>query len=192
MAEDSAGRPSPEWEDQDYVLDAEGRILRVGDAWDRTAQEAGAPELVASEVLGTVLDDHISDLPTRHLWQTLMHGVRSTGRPAEVPVRCDTPTLRRWTRVLVAPLEDGGFTFKTRLVRVERRPPVPLLDASRPLDPEHRIRMCGWCKRVAVPGEGWLEVEQAVDRLELFGAERLPEITHGLCPDCAQRMAAAR
>jgi hypothetical protein len=45
--------------------------------------------------------------------------------------------------------------------------------------------MCGWCKRVAI-GDAWMEVEDAVSELRLFERKVLPDISHGICPDCLE------
>lgn len=44
--------------------------------------------------------------------------------------------------------------------------------------------MCGWCKKVALPDDRWVEVEEAVKVLQLFDAPRLPRISHGICREC--------
>ncbi|HSM05400.1 MAG TPA: hypothetical protein VK858_12345 [Longimicrobiales bacterium] len=43
--------------------------------------------------------------------------------------------------------------------------------------------MCAWCNCVRVESE-WLEVEEAIQLLDLFGARAVPGITHGICPPC--------
>ena len=48
--------------------------------------------------------------------------------------------------------------------------------------------MCGWCKRVAVPPDRWLEVEEAVAALALFDEPRPPQLTHGVCEECSSRL----
>ena len=45
--------------------------------------------------------------------------------------------------------------------------------------------MCGWCKRVAAPPIGWLEVEEAVGALSLFAEPLPPQLTHGICEQCS-------
>ncbi|HSL83509.1 MAG TPA: hypothetical protein VLF66_12100 [Thermoanaerobaculia bacterium] len=176
------------WLDLDYAIDGAGRIVRVGKSWDRVAVENGAPGLVAAHVLDSLLGEHISDAPSRHLWEVLTDRVRETGESRTVPIRCDTPALRRWIRVVLIPAEAGGVIFHTRLERVEPRPHLALLDASGPRDPSRLLRLCSWCKRAAVEGRGWLELEEAAERLGLLEERPVPEITHGLCEDCEARM----
>ena len=47
--------------------------------------------------------------------------------------------------------------------------------------------MCSWCRRVNLGSEG-VEVEEAVERLRLFELESLPQISHGCCEPCSQRI----
>jgi hypothetical protein len=49
------------------------------------------------------------------------------------------------------------------------------------------VRVCGWCKKVDVGGS-WAEVEEAVTRLRLFDRPLLPQLTHGICEGCYDRM----
>jgi hypothetical protein len=62
-----------------------------------------------------------------------------------------------------------------------------ILDPHRPRSAEF-VTMCGWCKRVAVPPRGWLQVEAAVVALALFDEPRPPQLTHGVCDECSQRL----
>ncbi|MFN8587284.1 MAG: hypothetical protein U0704_05735 [Candidatus Eisenbacteria bacterium] len=49
--------------------------------------------------------------------------------------------------------------------------------------------MCGWCKAVDADGQ-WVEPELGVELLNLFERDALPEITHGICAECYERVAA--
>jgi len=40
------------------------------------------------------------------------------------------------------------------------------------------------CKRIALSGNEWVEVEVAVQELELFQKSVMPGFTHGVCQDC--------
>lgn len=72
--------------------------------------------------------------------------------------------------------------FESRLVREERRPNVELLDAGRPAS-EYELAICGWCKRIGIDN-AWLEVEDAMRELELFGWAILPRLSHKVCDGC--------
>ena len=80
----------------------------------------------------------------------------------------------------------GTVRCESRLIREEPRETVPLLDEAVSRN-DACIRMCSWCKNVAVD-EGWVEVEEAVARLRLFETDVLPQITHGVCDACSRRI----
>lgn len=52
---------------------------------------------------------------------------------------------------------------------------------------EEFVIICSWCKLVEVES-GWLEVEEAIDKLGLFDEPVLPRISHGCCSPCFERM----
>lgn len=120
----------------------------------------------------------------------LVRRVRGRANGVELGFRCDAPGLRREMDIRIAPSASRRLVvFRTSLCREEPRRPQPLLDASAPRG-ERELTMCGWCDRFLVGGE-WVEVEEAATRLELFRSERLPRISHGICPECSRQLLAA-
>ncbi len=137
-------------------------------------------------MVGQPLHGFITDMETRHIYDLLLHRVRKTGDAVVVTFRCDAPALRRFMELRVAPWSDGGVELDCRLVRREPREAVALLDPTHDRSSEF-LTICSWCKRVRV-GAAWVEVEEAVERLALFHADRLPQLTHGMCPGCMERV----
>lgn len=181
-------RQPGDWLDLEYAVDREDRISRVCDRWDRVAEDAGAPQLVAGRVVGSFLWGHVTDPTTRLLWEALAAAARSTGRHRSVPLRCDTPEWRRWIRLDVS-VAGPELVFQSRLERVELRSrPLPL--SPTPAAGEGSpLWMCSWCKRVAVRKDDWLELEEAAVRLGLFEEARPVAISHGICGSCTVRVA---
>ena len=60
-----------------------------------------------------------------------------------------------------------------------------LLDPDFPRTEEF-LTMCAWCKKVKAPG--WMEAEDAVQRLNFFDRPQLPQITHGICENCVHSL----
>jgi hypothetical protein len=168
-----------------YRIDGAGRIRFVDDAWLAFAAENGW-QTSAAEVLGSPLMSHISDAETRHIYRLLFERVRSQGREVRFDYRCDSADCRRFMEMRIRrdPSRDL-VELRSRVVRLERRDPVPLL-APRFRGPG-LLTVCSWCKSVDAKGV-WLEVEEAVERLGLFAPEALPRISHGICPACSERM----
>ena len=42
------------------------------------------------------------------------------------------------------------------------------------------------CKKVKIKDTNWQEVEEAVNYLKLFEKNKLPMLTHGICPNCKE------
>lgn len=165
-----------------YRLDPLDRIVHVNRAWLSFAARNESEALTPEAVLNRPLWDFIADGETRQVYRMILTRVRSSGKEVRIPFRCDSPGLRRFMEMEIAPLAEGAVEFRCKLLRAERRLPVALLDPAVDRSSEF-LQICGWCKRINLDGE-WVETEEAVKRLDLFGAEKLPRLTHGICPDC--------
>lgn len=161
-----------------YQLTSGDEISAVNGAWISSAP---------SQMLGRPLWDFIADKETRHIYRLLHHRVRTTGAPVRIMFRCDTPSLRRLLELEISAGAAQGLTYRVRSVEEQTRAPAPLLDPRLPRG-EAFVTICSWCKRVAAPPLGWLEVEQAVAELSLFAEPKLPQLTHGVCEECARRL----
>lgn len=172
-----------------YELDADLCFRSVDARWTEFARTNAAPELCAPSLIGRRLFDCVADPSTAILYRRAFERARESGRPVVLPFRCDSPALRRFMEIEISATGDGGFRVCTRVVRIESREPVALLDATRARSDE-LLRMCGWCKRVDASGR-WLEVEAAVETLRLFEEPTLPRISHGICQECETRLLGA-
>lgn len=167
-----------------YCIDSRDIITEVSDNWNAFALENAAPQSCSSpQVLGTVLWDHFQDRETRHIYQALVARVRTTKRSVSVPICCDSPDMKRFIEMRIAPLENGALEFISRIVRLEPRPPVALLDKSHSRS-DDLIRICSFCKQIDLGGDQWVDTEAAIIRLGLFGKPVLPGLTHTICPSC--------
>ena len=169
-----------------YWIDGENVVQSISDNFMAFACENQAEELDVHAVVGKSLFEFIGGTETRHLYMVLIDKVRKEQRETVVPFRCDSPSLRRFMELRVSYQGNGTVRFEGRLIREETREPVPLLDEAVSRN-DAFIRMCSWCKNVAVDA-GWVEVEEAVARLRLFETEVLPQITHGVCDACSRRI----
>ena len=166
-----------------YRVDAQNRLTDANAAWYDFARENGSHALDSGSVIGCSLWDFISDPETRHLFEIVLTKVRRTGKPVTLSYRCDAPDLRRFMELEIRPGAEAAVEFCSRIVRQETRPHVSLLDdtAARA---DTFLAMCAWCKKVALPDDSWVEVEQAVEHLKLFEGPVLPQISHSICPPC--------
>ncbi len=131
--------------------------------------------------------DYISGYEVRHLFKMMFDTARGEHREVSVPFRCDTPTARRFMELKIEPLDKGGLSITGELIHKEIRDSVDLLaDVER--DPERYLEICSWCKRVDLGGDDWVEVEDAVRKLDLLSDTSMPTLTHGICFDCMERV----
>lgn len=169
-----------------YRIDEKDEIVSVDDAWQHIADGMPLSHVRASEVTGRVLWDFIGDSTTRHIYQRIVARVRA-GRTAQFTLRCDTPSLRRLLRMTIRSDANGAVEFCTEPLEEVERATVPLLsiDAARS---DELLRACGWCNRVDIDVDNWVEAEVAVEQLQLFERAALPYLTHGLCDRCLEAM----
>lgn len=169
--------------DLTYAVDVDDCVVEVGDAWSSFALANGAPALTPEAVVGRSLWDFISDPETRYLYQVMFARVRRSDQPIVVPFRCDSPRLRRFLEMRIAPEDRGGLRLITRQLRTEEQE-VPVEWQPPGASSGELITNCSWCKKVKVQAGVWIEVEEAVRRLGLFAAGLPPQLTHGICPAC--------
>lgn len=168
-----------------YRINAQDEIVYVNEAWDLFALSNGAPHLIAEHVLQRPLWEFISDATTRELYQQAIALTRQ-GRTLRFPFRCDSPQERRFMEMILSPYPGDMVTFRSITLRIEPRPCVPLLDMGGART-EGLVRMCSWCKRIAVD-DTWVEIEEGITRLRLFERATMPQVTHGICEACLERL----
>lgn len=167
-----------------YWIDSNDMIVVVNDDWLSFASE-NIYDLSQGSVVNKLLWDFITDKETKHLYKIMLEKVRSHNVRIKVPFRCDSPDCRRFMELEIFTLTENLIEFRSRIVKLEFRPKVDLLDVDVDRSDEF-VRICGWCKKIFVAETKWLEVEEAVEQLDLFGVPKLPQLTHGICPSCKE------
>lgn len=169
-----------------YGVDCDDTIIGVSRSWDRFAVANNTPGLVFDSMTQRRIWDHITDATTIEIYRELIERVRD-GATITLPLRCDAPALRRWLTLTASPMPHGGVKFTSRTIREEARPHLAIMEPSVPRSAA-LLKTCGWCRKIHVPGRAWVEAEEAVHQLNLFEQPRLPRLTHGICPVCADAM----
>lgn len=174
-----------------YQIDADNRIAEVNEAWDDFALGNDGHHLLGTSVRGQPLFAFITDPTTRQLYHTMLARVRERRRPLMIHFRCDAPDRRRDMTLELRPVEDStAVDFVVYTLTDNDRPPVSLIDAHASRD-DRVLRMCGWCKRVHLPTNTWVEVEEAIGPLEIFTRPTVPQLSHGICGECEAEVLAA-
>jgi len=170
----------------DFWFDSHDCILRVDDDWYPFALANGAPELLASAVVGRHLAGFIADYATVTLWELLLATARGGRVFHNISIRCDSPTLRR-TLSLHVEQEQAGVRVSSRVVKEEPRAYIALLASDRSVQGSP-IVACSWCRKFQVEGGTWVEVETFLNITGLFQQPVLPPVTHGICPGCFESL----
>jgi hypothetical protein len=169
-----------------YGIDSGDTIRSVGGYFDHFAELNGAPGL-AGRVLGTPIWDWVSGSGAVALQHALLGRARRADAPLELRFRCDSPAERRLLRMTIVSGADGGLEFRCTAEALESRAIPALLDPHAARGDE-LITLCAWCNRFAAGG-AWVEAEDALDDASLGLDGRLPRVTHGACPRCAELVA---
>jgi hypothetical protein len=169
-----------------YRIDRENRLIDVGGDWDAFALENETPSLRREAVLGRSLLDFVTGAETRHLYEVLLGRARAGPPLRRLPFRCDSPGLRRFMEMDIASPDGAAVEYRCRVLRTEPRPPVYTVTAE--AGGERTMRMCSWCKKVHLTRDLWVEVEEAIARFGLLEDEAPPQITHGMCDACLEKL----
>jgi hypothetical protein len=167
---------------QVYCIDDEDRIC----AFDvsRPPGEGGGDGAL---MVGRSLWDFIQDRTVVVLYRQMVRRVRD-GRRVRFRYRCDSPEARRLYRMEISRTTAGLVEFANELIREEHRSRVDVLDLACGPRSTELLRVCSWCERAALPEGRWVAIEEAVEALHLMQKEVMPQITHGICERCADRM----
>jgi len=167
-----------------YRVDANDRLVWVDQWWLAFARENGGGELCdETRIVGRPLWDFVTGEPLRRLYGEIHEKIRRDGQSVVLPVRCDSPTMRRQTQLTISGEESGGLLYDAVLVRARPHGPIDLLDAAAARSREP-LTVCSVCKRGLDSGVGWLELDELTLRSRYFDHNPLPELRHTICPDC--------
>jgi hypothetical protein len=166
-----------------YHVDPEGRITFVNDRWDAFARANGGAAVLGAAVIGRRAANFIAGNETRHLFEVIIRHAIKSGRTVTVPYRCDGPAVRRRMQLTVTAEAPGDVVFRSRMLAEEPRRPIAWLESRTGHEGAPLLRLCSWCNRGEIGGH-WAEIEEVIAAYGLFDAERVPDITHGLCVDC--------
>src|ERR1044071_345582 len=141
-----------------YTIDVADRLALLNPAALELFVGAAQPSPAA--LLGRSIWDFVPGTQIRQLWQVLYARVRAVGAPVFVPMRADTPSMRRLIDLELHPLADRSIQHICECVWTEARPAIALLDPAYPRD-ERSLLSCAWCRRIQVRFGVWEEIEQA-------------------------------
>lgn len=172
-----------------YLIDREGTVSYVNQAWDLVAKPAQGP--LACDVVGTPWLDWIAGDELRSWHQSLFDRLmrRTSGDSFECD--CNTPDRYRLFAVRFESLARPGATEPEAVLQltsmledapIAERYPIGPPDEARFRQPEGVILQCGGCRRVKVAGPPtpvWEYVPEWV-------VTPRQDISHGICEVCRE------
>lgn len=172
-----------------YSIDAQDRLVAIDPGWDAFAHANGAPDLSAERLLGSLIWDHLEGEEVVRVYEILHKRVRERSEPVTIEFRCDGVDLERSVLLEMRPAERGRIDYECRVLAEARRLPIGLLDASAERD-ERIVRVCSYCKSIAVSEDRWESTSDAFISLGLDRSSTMPQLSHGICPQCYEMVAA--
>ncbi len=167
-----------------YSIDGENRIVSVSDNWDAFARaNNGASSIQSDDIIGKKVWSFFAGEEIKYLFRQLFEYVRNKQKVIIIPFRCDSPVEQRFLELRLEPLEDQGLKFTNSIIKVEKcqSKPESLFD----VDADNGVlKVCSMCKKLEVSDGQWLDMEQGIPVLNLFGEQAVPPISHGLCKPC--------
>jgi hypothetical protein len=171
-----------------YRIDNNNIIDLLSDNWKIFSEDNFGGDICEPiNVIGSPLFDFITGLETKYLYQIILKKVRDRMRTSTFGYRCDSPEKRRFLDLSIFPLKHNAVEFWSQVVRTESRETVFLLKNDIERSDEF-VRICSMCKKIAVSDTEWVEVESAIIKLKIFEKEQMPQLTHGLCQSCYDKV----
>lgn len=163
-----------------YCIDSDDVITEVDQGWITFALHNDGESCLPDRVIGRSIWDYIRDPTLRSLYSELFNHVRSRGRAASFPFRCDSPTEQRFQRMFV---EKHGDEIRVRSVieRTETVEPVPRILAASP--GQDLLKRCSICLDIEVEGL-WFSLPDALAEGALGRPERDIAMVHSVCEPC--------
>ncbi|MCX7822296.1 MAG: hypothetical protein N2260_02490 [Syntrophobacterales bacterium] len=167
-----------------YVIDRNDILIDFSENFITFAESNGwKVTSLNRELLGRNIFDFIDGAETRHIYRILFDLIRQNKKIGPIPFRCDAPHLRRFMELYLTPLPEGAIRITTKLLQVEPREPLIALVSSSEKS-QRLTKMCSMCKKIEVGDHSWVEIEDGLSLLKIFEHEKMPAITHGVCPPC--------
>lgn len=168
-----------------YWIDGNDVITEVNREWFTFAAENDAKDAF---VVGQSIWKFISGRDTKYLFTLILQKARKTSRIFHFPIRCDSPTIRRFMDMTVRQAAPGRLEVSFRTTRTEPIHRPSSVSSPVKASPKGIVPMCSWCNRIKTAKDTWDEIEEAAQVLGLLEKLPAPSFSHTICDDCFARV----
>lgn len=165
------------------VIDKKNKIIAIGGEWDSAAKQGNAVESLAEDkVLGKSIESFLGGDVTQMYYDAVFKLCRLKNETIVREYRCDSPTHRRYMKMVLTPLEDGSIqmTHET-LKEIPFENEVTIVDKT--LEKNFmsvHTKRCSICNRLLYPNSNkWVSPEELSEEKPLY-----VKVIHSVCEDC--------
>lgn len=180
-------------------VDQQNIILKVSDTWDSNMNpENWSDRASSNNIIGRSLFEFVCDDITRMYIKSILDLVRLVPQSAFRYYRCDTPTTKRYMRMIISWEPDGVIRFSHELIKSE-----PLMkkvvfttvkknqrsganddrhDSGK--QPDIQYVRCSLCNQISNNGDCDWEDADKVLKSNAISSE--VTVSYGICQDCLQ------
>ncbi len=167
----------------DCIYDEAG-VWQAVDEHHQSADGCGLTSLNGKSVF-----EQFGDQETRMIYAKIFERVRASGQAVHFQIHCDELQLIRILEVFILPVGDGHLEVGFRVLKEQARDAALILERCGVDQPF--ITMCSYCGDLKDSNGNWQTLEQKITSIDLFSDASLPQISHGICPDCAENFLAS-
>ncbi|MEE4245237.1 MAG: hypothetical protein V2I33_07485 [Kangiellaceae bacterium] len=169
-----------------YQIDSNNCLVSTSSSWDQFAQANDGEQASASHVVNHNLFDYIEGSEERFLYQLMLDFVRTKHSDFTLAFRCDSPDEKRLFQMKLSDQQNHSVKFDNTLLFAEPSETTvvlePLCDCMIEM-----LHICSYCFDIRIDNN-WVGFEKGLAELRIFEAKHLPKISHGMCPNCSQRL----
>ena len=168
-----------------YRIDDQDQIQYVNNSWHSFAeQNNGIPSCSFDQLKGKSIWSQISDAESRMIYKKVFEKARSSKHTIQFRLHCDSIDTIRILKAYVHPMAHNWLEVRFVLLNESRRDPDALTDFSSGTN--GLIYMCSYCGDLKDTNGKWNSIEDEITGRDIFKDQKLPMISHGVCPACRE------
>lgn len=165
-----------------WKIDSSDRFIEIDEKFECFSRENPSFHFSGAK-LGKSFHELLHCVQLSYFYRTLIYRARYGNVSPEIPVRCDTSTLKRMYVMRISKVAGAAtVAFTLHFIEEEKREHISFFDVGTPRD-EREAGVCFICGQVQNNG-GWELPENYFKRNEFGGAVFMPRIRNTVCKSC--------